>query len=184
MDVFTAIRGRRDIERFSDEVPPREVVERLVDAAIWAPNHRLTEPWRFHVLAGAGRDAMGDAVAAWLAAEGRPEGPQQAARSKLRRAPVILIVAQVASPDDATRDLEDYASCVMAVQNILLAAHAEGLIAHLSTGAMVEYEGAKTHLGLSPRDRIVAYINLGYPRPEDPPKEGRRSTPAVRWDWQ
>jgi len=183
MDVFTAIRSRRDIERFAEQIPPRDLVERLIDAAIWAPNHRLTEPWRFVVLAGAGREAMGDAIAASLAVEGKPEGAQRSARSKLLRAPVTVVVAQVATPEDATRDLEDYAACVMAVQNILLAAHAEGMIAHFSTGAMVEYEGAKSYIGLAPHDRIVGYVNLGYPRPEDPPKEGQRSAPVVRWDW-
>lgn len=183
MDVLTAIRTRRDVERFSDAVPPRELVERLIDAAVWAPNHRLTEPWRFRVLAGTGREAMAEAVVSWLVSEGKPEGAQRSARSKLLRAPVILVVSQVGTPEDPTRDLEDYAACVMAVQNILLAAHAEGLIAHLSTDAMAQYEGAKRYLGLQPHDRIVAYVNLGYPRPEDAPKEGQRSTPSVHWDW-
>lgn len=184
MDVVTAIRTRRDIERFSDECPPRELVARLIDAAVWAPNHRLTEPWRFHVLAGSGRDAMADAVAAWLQAEGQPEGAQRSVRSKLLRAPVILIVTQIGSPEDPVRDLEDYASCSMAVHNILLAAHAEGLIAHLSTDALARYEGAKQYLGLAAHDRIVAYLNLGYARPEDPTKPGQRADPVVRWDWR
>ena len=184
MDVYTAIRTRRDLERFAAESPPREVIERLIDAAVWAPNHKLTEPWRFHVLAGAGREAMADAVVSWLNAEGLPEGAQRSARSKLLRAPVILIVTQVGNPDDAVRDLEDYAACAMAVQNLLLAAHAEGLIAHLSTDAMALYEGAKQYLGLAPHDRIVAYINLGYAAPDSPSKEGERQRPKVRWDWR
>lgn len=184
MDVQTAIHTRRDIERFADACPPRDLIERLIEAATWAPNHKLTEPWRFHVLAGAGRDAMADAVVDWLAADGKPEGAQRSARAKLLRAPVILVVTQVGDPENATRDLEDYASCSMAVQNILLAAHAEGLVAHLSTDAMATYDGAKQYLGLAPHDRIVAYLNLGYARPEDPPKQGQRSAPIVRWDWR
>lgn len=184
MDVYTAIRTRRDLERFAPECPPREVIARLIEAAIWAPNHKLTEPWRFHVLAGAGREAMADSVAAWLEAEGRPEGAQRSARSKLLRAPVILVVTQAGNPEDAVRDLEDYAACSMAVQNLLLAAHAEGLIAHLSTDAMALYEGAKNYLGLAPHDRIVAYVNLGYAAPDAPSKEGARRTPEVHWDWR
>jgi nitroreductase len=184
MDVYTAIRTRRDLERFAPECPPRELIERLIEAAVWAPNHKLTEPWRFHVLAGAGREAMADAVAAWLEAEGRPEGAQRSARSKLLRAPVILIVTQAGNSEDAVRDLEDYAACSMAVQNLLLAAHAEGLIAHLSTDAMALYEGAKDYLGLGPQDRIVAYVNLGYAAPDAPSKEGVRQAPNVRWDWR
>ena len=184
MDVYTAIRTRRDRERFAPESPPRDVIQRLIEAAVWAPNHKLTEPWRFHVLAGAGRDAMADAVSAWLQTQGLPEGAQRSARSKLLRAPVILIVTQVGNPDDAVRDLEDYAACAMAVQNLLLAAHAEGLIAHLSTDAMALYEGARQYLALAPYDRIVAYVNLGYAAPETPAKEGERQAPKVRWDWR
>ncbi len=184
MDLYTAIRTRRDIERFSEACPPREVIERLIEAAIWAPNHKMTEPWRFHVLAGAGREAMADDVARWLEAEGKPEGAQRSARAKLLRAPVILVVTQVGNQDDAVRDLEDYASCAIAVQHVLLAAHAEGLVAHLSTDAMAQYEGAKRYLGLALHDRIVAYVNLGYARDGEPPKEGQRSAPVVRWDWR
>lgn len=183
MDVYTAIRTRRDVERFAPDLPSRDVIERLLEAAVWAPNHRLTEPWRFAVLAGTGRDAMADALEGWLAAQGAPEGAARAARAKLLRAPVVLIVAQVASPEDPERDLEDYAACYCAIENLLLAATAEGLVGHLSTGAMTTYEGAKTYLGLRPTDRIVAYVNLGYPAPDAPPKEPRRSPPQVRWDW-
>lgn len=183
MDVYTAIRTRRDIERFAPETPPRELIERLLDAAVWAPNHRLTEPWRFTVLAGGGRDAMADALEGWLGTQGAPEGAARAARSKLLRAPVVLVVSQLASPEDPERDLEDYAACYCAIENLLLAATAEGLVGHLSTGAMTSYEGAKTYLGLRPSDRIVAYVNLGYPAPDASPKEPRRSPPQVRWDW-
>lgn len=184
MDVYTAIHTRRDLERFAPERPPREVVERLIEAAVWAPNHKLTEPWRFHVLAGAGREAMAAAVVAWLEAEGQPEGAQRSARSKLLRAPVVVVVTQVGNTDDPVRDREDYAACAMAVQNLLLAAHAEGLIAHLSTDAMALYAGAQRYLGLAQHDRIVAYVNLGYAAPDAPAKEGRRQPPSVRWDWR
>ena len=77
MDVYNAIRSRRDyVEEFAEACPPREVIERLIEAATWAPSHRRTEPWRFHVLAGAGRAAMGEAVAVWLAESGEAgDGP-------------------------------------------------------------------------------------------------------------
>src|SRR5688500_4579376 len=94
MDVYEAIRTRRDIETFAPDTPPRDVVARLIDAAIWAPNHRLTEPWRFAVIAGDRRHAMADAIAASLAAKGEPEAPATSARAKLMRAPVTVFVAQ------------------------------------------------------------------------------------------
>jgi nitroreductase len=63
MDVFEAIRTRRSIGAVSQDVPPREVIEEILEAATWAPNHRLTEPWRFIVLAGSAREAFGEAMA-------------------------------------------------------------------------------------------------------------------------
>lgn len=184
MDLYEAIRTRRDTEAFSDERPPRDVIERLIEAATWAPSHRRTEPWRFTVLAGDARGAMGEAVARWLADSGEGgEGPQQAARNRLMRAPVVLVLSQVGSPDDPVRDQEDYAAASCALQNLLLAAQAEGLSAHTSTGVMVQYAGAKQYLGLEPHDRIVAYVYLGYPPADATPKEGTRRPPVVRWEW-
>ena len=185
MDLYTAIHTRRDHgDPFAEACPPREAIERLIEAATWAPSHRRTEPWRFHVLAGEARTAMGAAVADWLAESGEGgEGPQQAARVRLLRAPVVLVLSQVGSPDDPVRDLEDYAATCCALQNLLLAAEAEGLAAHTSTGVMVQFAGAKQYLGLEPHDRIVGYVYLGY-RPEGgTPKEGTRRLAIVRWEW-
>ena len=184
MDVYTAIRTRRDTETFGEKRPPREVIERVIEAAVWAPNHKRTEPWCFHVLAGDSRAAMGEAVAAWLVQSGAGgDGPQQAARMRLLRAPVIVVLSQIGSPDDAVRELEDYAACACALQNLLLAAQAEGLAAHTSTGVMVEYAGAKQYLGLAPHDRIVAYVYLGFPPVGGVTKEGARRDPVVCWEW-
>ncbi|MDQ3044099.1 MAG: nitroreductase family protein, partial [Chloroflexota bacterium] len=49
---MTAIRERRSIGKVGPERPPRELIEQVLEAATWAPNHRLTEPWRFIVIAG------------------------------------------------------------------------------------------------------------------------------------
>ena len=99
------------------------------------------------------------------------------------RAPVVVVLSQSGSPDDAVRDREDYAACACALQNLLLAAHAEGLAAHTSTGVMVEYTGAKQYLGLEPHDRIVAYVYLGLPPAGAVTKEETRRDPSVRWEW-
>ncbi|MFA7295637.1 MAG: nitroreductase [Dehalococcoidia bacterium] len=183
MELYEAIRGRRDLEASAPEAPSREVIERLLDAATWAPNHRHTEPWRFHVLAGTGRDAIADAIAAWAAANAMPEGIGTSARSKLLRAPVALFVTQIAA-DTAEREREDYAACWCALQNLLLAAHAEGLAAHLSTGGILTYEATRTHLGLAPGEQVVSLVNIGLPRADAPAKVGARNAPVVRWDWR
>ena len=183
MDIYDAIHGRRDIEAFAPDCPPREVVERLIEAAVWAPNHRMTQPWRFHVLAGQGRDDLAEAIAGWVASSGAAEGIATAARSKLMRSPVSLFVTQVGS-GDALRDEEDYAACWCALQNLLLAAHAEGLAAHLSTGGLLGYEATRDYLGLAEGDRVVSLVNLGYPREGAAANAGTRAEPIVRWEWR
>lgn len=183
MDVYEAIHSRRDVEAFAEDAPTREQLERIIEAATWAPNHRLTEPWRFVVVAAEGRTRMADAIAAWLAATGGTEGAERSARSKLMRAPVTVFLAQTGSPDDLVRDREDYAACACALQNLLLAAEAEGLAAHTSTAELIEYPGTKEYLGLGEHDRVVAMVSLGRLRDDAPSKVGVRKPPAVRWDW-
>src|SRR5687767_13152960 len=69
MPVLEALRSRRSIGRVRPERPPRAVIEEIIEAATWAPNHRLTEPWRFIVLAGQAREALGREMAALLPAD-------------------------------------------------------------------------------------------------------------------
>ncbi len=175
MDVQQAIRERRTIGQFSDQPVTREQIERLLEAAVWAPNHRSTEPWRFHVVAGAAREEMAEAIAATV-----DEGRARAARSKLTRSPVFIVVSQVRHEQDPVLDLEDYAACSCATQNLLLAAHAEGLAAKWSTGKLAHYVAAKEYLGLAAIDRIVAYVYLGQAAVGGALERERRE-PNVEW---
>lgn len=178
MDVVEAIRERRTVGAFSDREVSRELVRELIEAAVWAPNHKHTEPWRFQVVAGAARDELADAVLAELEAGGA--SPAKDPRGKLKRAPLFVAITQTASPEDPVRDLEDYAACCCATQNLLLAAHARGLAAKWSTGALAESAAAKRWLGIDEADRIVGYIYLGYaPEGARVPQATRRAAEVV-----
>lgn len=185
MDVYTAIRGRRSITGLTDDVPDREVLDRIIQASVWAPNHHLTEPWRFHVLCGKARDEMGAMVADRLESELDPDDPASApsirsARVRLRRSPVVIVVSQVWS-DDPVTNLEDYASVCCATQNLMLAAHAEGLATKWRTGEMCDFAASKDFLGLDQKDRIVGYIYLGQPSPAIGPDRRERQPAHVEW---
>ncbi len=156
MDVDTAIRSRRTTGVFSDRSVTQTLIEELIEAARWAPNHKHTEPWRFNVVSGAAREHMADAVA--TAAGEFAKHPH----GKLMRAPLFIAVTQAAVPDDPIRDQEDYAAVCCAVQNLLLAATARGLASKWSTGALAENAAAKRWLGIGEQDRIVAFVYLGY----------------------
>jgi nitroreductase len=190
--VLDALRDRRSAPRFSPAPVPRELLEDVVEAARWAPNHHLTEPWRLFVLTGAAREALGETMAAEIlrdaATNPRAEAEATGIRTKLRRSPVLIVVAQARNSEEAgsDRDLEDYAACACATQNLLLAAHARGLAAKWSTGKAVRSADTRAFLGLAPEDRIVAYVYLGYPEGDPPPTSRRRPTHEVTswhgWD--
>jgi nitroreductase len=181
MELIEALATRRTHGAFGDVAPPREVVAEIIEAATWAPNHRHTEPWRFFVLAGGARTELGDRVAAELQAGGATDAQIESTRKKLVRSPVVVVVGQAGSPDDSVVDLEDYAACCCATQNLLLAAHARGLASKWSTGALATMAAAKDYLGLAPHDRIVAYVYLGYPAAEGAPQLARRGPAPVDW---
>ncbi len=175
MDVDTAIRTRRTAGVFSARPLPPETLEALIEAGRWAPNHKRTEPWRFHIISGGARAAMADAVSA--SGEAVAKDP----RGKLLRAPQLIAVTQQAAPDDPIRDREDYAAVCCAVQNMMLAATARGVASKWSTGALAEHPGAKRWLGIGEQDRIVAFLLLGYPSAEMREGSAERGAAQVVW---
>lgn len=184
MELLEAIRGRYTADAFGEEAPPRDVIERLIECAVWAPNHQLTEPWSFHVVAGQAREEMGQVLVEWLKSA-HPSTPDQEALDQASRtamrSPVMIAVGQTVDPEaDAVRDLEDYAACCAAVQNLMLAAHAEGLVTKWGTGRTSRNRALKEFLGLTEHDRIVGYIFLGYPAGEAP-ADRERTPPKISW---
>src|ERR1051325_3797348 len=121
MDVTEAIRSRRSIKRFVDRPIAREDVEALLAAATLAPNHRLTQPWRFYVLGPEARYAYGRALGERKARKIEDPEAARAMRESVaqehRALPCMIAVAVVNNENPEIRD-EDYAATMMAVQNI------------------------------------------------------------------
>lgn len=185
MDVYEAITSRRSIGRVTQEEVPKEMVERILESAIHAPNHKITEPWRFHVFSGKGRGELARAraeVARLMASdEGEDEdlvkGRISRERKKAFRAPVVIAVTSRAGRDEV-ETVENYAACAAAVQNMQLAAHSLGLGAMWRTGPVAYHEHMREFFGLEdPGDRIVAYLYVGYP---DLSETRRRREPVER----
>ncbi len=182
MDVIEAIEKRQSMGRVKQDPVPKELVERILESAVHAPNHRLTEPWRFHVFAGRGRGELARVRAeiARLQAEAEGESEELAAgrisreRKKAFRAPVVIAVVSEAGRDE-TETLENYAACAAAVQNMQLTAHALGLATMWRTGHVVYHDRMRELLGLGEGDIPVAHLYIGYP---DMGERTRRREPA------
>jgi nitroreductase len=157
VELEAAIRTRRSHKRFGGEPVPREIVAELLDLARWAPNHHLTEPWRFRVL---GPDSL-----ARLAATGKPGELE-----KLSRAPT-LVVASARLTGDEHQNHEDVLATACAVYIVLLAAHARGLASYWRTPRVLQMREGQAAVGMSEDERFVALIHLGAPVDEPAAKE-------------
>jgi nitroreductase len=186
MDVFDALARRTSTRAFAAAAVPRATIERLLGAAVRAPNHKLTEPWRFAVLTGASARRFAELKRAHRAARFPDPSAPEAARAVERAYREALdtpafVVVMCAESEDPVRREEDYAATMMATGNLLLAATAEGLGSYLRTGGIMR-ESAVRELAQAPADhRIVAIVSLGRPATEEPPK--RRTDPAARTVW-
>ena len=180
MDVLEAIRTRRTAGKMRDELPPRELIEELLEAATWAPNHRLNEPWRFHVVAGDARKQFGEIMAA-DACEGmddltgeKAQGVIDSQMKKATRSPVVIAVSCDPPASSKIDPIEDVCAVACGIQNLMLAAHARGLATKWSSGKPCYSAGLKSFFGLTPEHQILGYIYLGYP---DESVKGASRTP-------
>jgi nitroreductase len=183
-DVRTAISMRRSIKGFtSREVTPGQV-EELLEAAALAPNHRMTQPWRFYVLGPVARRAYGAVLGGRKAK--KVEDPE-AARQVIERValghqqlPAMIAVAILQHENPEIRE-EDYAAAMMAVQNLSLAAVAMGLGTHIKTGAVMDDPGARAAVAVPEDQRIVAVVNLGEPADIPAPKDRTPASDLTVW---
>lgn len=173
--VLDVIRSRRSIGKMTDEVPERALIEQLLEAATWAPNHHLTQPWRFFVLSGEGRSvlgrASGEAAVRGVNDPVKAEAARTAAEKKALRAPWIIIVASEPIHDGRTPDMEEHLAVGAAAQNMLLQAEALGLAAIWRTGGPAFAPEVREAFGLSDHAQIVGFIYVGYPAMDRPVRE-------------
>jgi len=157
VDTEAAIRGRRTHKAYGHEPVPRETVQELLELARFAPNHHVTEPWRFRVI---GPETLARLVEAGVRSE----------EEKLRRAPTLLVASAKMTGDDHERR-EDLLATGCAVYIVLLAAHARGLASYWRTPALFETPAGRAAVGLEADEEFVALIHLGLPATSPPAKD-------------
>ena len=184
MNVFDAIAQRRSIKKFQDHPLTRAEIEPLLEAAVLAPNHRMTQPWRFYVLGPEARRKYGLALGERKARKLEDAGAAQTLRDRTaeeyRALPALLAVAVVLHDNAEIRE-EDYAATMMAVENLLLAATARGLGTHLRTGAIMDDAAARDAVGVREGERVVALVSLGVAAEVPPAKPREGATAFTTW---
>jgi nitroreductase len=157
MELEEAIRTRRTHKAYGPEPVDRATLDELLELARWAPNHNLTNPWRFRV--------VGPEALARLKAAAGPEGA-----AKLDRAPT-LVVASVVQTGHEVQDGEDVCAAACAAYIVLLAAHGRGLAGYWRTPAVLGTAEGRAAVGVPDGERMLGLIHLGRPRQVREPPE-------------
>lgn len=157
MEVEEAIRGRRTHKAYGPQPIEREMLDELFELARWAPNHNLTNPWRFRVLGPRALERLKEAAGADGAA-------------KLDRAPT-LVAASVSLSGDPVQDQEDLCAAACASYIVLLAAHDRGLAGYWRTPEVLRTAEGLAAVSIDEGERFIGLLHLGRPRQQREPPE-------------
>src|ERR1700690_2317204 len=176
MDTLQAIQTRHSIGKVKTDAGPRDVIEKLLNAAVQAPNHYEVRPWRFVVLTGNGRNQLGEVMAQSFKAR-FPQLADEALnkeRAKPLRAPVLIAVGVDKPTESKVLEIENICATAAACENILLAAHALGLAAQWRTGDAARDPAVKKFLGFAEDQHVLSFLYIGYPDvvPDSAPRPG------------
>jgi len=153
MELEQAIRTRRTHKAYAPEPLDRETLDELFELARWAPNHKLTNPWRFRVLGPRALERLKQAA------------DDPVAAVKLDRAPTLVLVSATQS-GDPLMDEEDVLAAATAAYVVLLAAHGRGLAGYWRTPGVLRSPAGRAALGVPAGEHVLGLLHLGHPRQE------------------
>ncbi|MDY6987303.1 MAG: nitroreductase family protein [Thermodesulfobacteriota bacterium] len=180
VDLYDAITGRRSVRRFKPDSIPRKILERILEMATWAPSGMNLQNWYFVVVAGKQKDALVDIASRSYEYVGpvlkevfaEKPGVVDVTENFFKRlggAPVVVCAYYEPTREGLETSIQTVAA---AIQNLLLASHAEGLGACWMTGPVHVAQQIDEFLDIHNKT-LVAVIPMGYPD-QSPPAPKRR----------
>lgn len=184
MNVDEAIRARVSVKEYAEREVRRDRVERLLELANLAPNHRMTQPLEYRVLGPSAKRAYAEALAGRKTKKiDDPETARAVTERVVTRTvgvPAMIAVLVHEDEDPEIRE-EDYATAFMAIQNLSLAAVEMGLGTHIKTGAVMGEPSLRDALDAGEDQRVAAIVFLGEPAELPGPKPRDPAPDRTRW---
>ncbi|MBX2897499.1 MAG: nitroreductase [Cyclobacteriaceae bacterium] len=187
-EINQLIRLRRSVypKDYSGEIVPEHIINQMLENANWAPNHKLTEPWRFVVFSGDGLKKLAafQSECYKLVTEATGTFQQdryQSLQSKPMESSHIIAIGMKRDGAKRLPEWEELGAVFCAVQNMYLTAAAYGAGCYLSTGGITNFEEAKPFFGLGTDDKLCGFLHVGMPKGAVP--DGRRKPVADKTIW-
>jgi len=177
MSIENILLSRRSVYQFKSDILPEETIKKCINAAIWAPNHKLTQPWFFWSIQSQSKQLLGQIYAELRATKRASNQPEhysfyyESALKKFSKIPNIVLVGQ-RKVKDSFQSKEDYAACSCAIQNFSLMAWEMGIGVQWSTGPIIQDKRVFEMIGETPEKmEIIGALYIG--KPETIPKSKR-----------
>lgn len=167
MSITNTIKKRVSTKKYTNEwVNPDKLID-LLETAVYAPNHKMRQPWRFIIIEGLGKEKFLNKYLDMFKTNDRDE--QKTALSKVMEAPAIVAVVMKKNPvfED---ELEDLQACAALTQNFLLLLEEENMASHWKTPKYIETDKFKDALGISCDELVAGLVMVGYPQVKTAPK--------------
>ncbi|MEO8067101.1 MAG: nitroreductase [Flavobacteriales bacterium] len=187
-ELTDVVRHRRTIQPkdYTERAVHRDIIERVLSNATWAPNHGMTQPWRFHVFTGDGRQKLSAFLGEEYTRVTPPEKFLQRKLDSLTQRPlkssVAIALGMARDPNGKISELEEMFAVACGVQNMYLTCTAYGLGGFWSTGAVLTGDAIRHFLGMGEKDRCLGLFYMGYPSIEWPQGYRKPLDHFVRWD--
>lgn len=186
-EITAVIKDRRSIkpEEFSSRKVHREVVEDVLNNAIWAPSHGLTQPWRFKVFIDEGLDKLREALPEMYEKTTPADKFNPLKKEKVSKRPdrssVIIAICMEREEAERIPELEEIQAVACAVQNMYLTCTAYGIGAFWSSPKYVYTQEMKDFLGLKEKDRCLGLFYMGYPEGDWPKSHRKPLEYVTQW---
>lgn len=186
-EINGLIKDRRTIypKDYSDRKVQKEIIQNILNNAIWAPTHGKTQPWRFKVFLESAKDKLGELFAKHYQHHTIQHGYKKSSEKKLRERPLlssaVIAVWMERQKEEIIPEIEEIEATACAIQNMLLTATAYGIGSFWSTPKFIYSEVFREDFGLNSKDRMLGFVYLGYPKTDWP--KGQRKPIEYVTEW-
>lgn len=178
MNLNEIIKNRVSIKKYKEQSVPHELIMQLIDGAVYAPNHKMREPWRFILFDQEGQNLLRKRYMS--KASDAQSTEQEGVFEKLMLAPNWIAVI-MPTLSDIRDELEDMQACAAMIQNLMLLATEKGLGTQWKTPKLIESDKFKEAVGVNENEIIIALVMIGYPEVIPPAKPRKPSNKLVEF---
>ncbi|MFD1551066.1 nitroreductase [Putridiphycobacter roseus] len=186
-EITAVLKDRRTIypEFYSDRKIHEEQIEQILNNAIWAPTHGMTQPWRFQVFTGEGRKKLGNFLCETYQSHAREINVLKYDKLKNRplMAGAVIAVSMARDPQGKILEIEEIEAVACAIQNMHLTCTAWGLGAFWSTPKFIYEPVMNEFLGLEAADKCLGLFYIGYVKEDYEWPKGQRKPIEYNTKW-